>query len=54
MDKEKKELLRRERQIRARALFESGYSIEEISKALGVSETVVKAILKIRKEHNND
>ena len=52
--KEVKEVLQRERQIRARALYESGYTIGEIAKVLNLSESGVKAILKIKKEKNND
>lgn len=53
-NKEKKEAMRRERMIRARALYESGYSVEEISTVLGVSEATVRAILKLGKEKEND
>lgn len=47
-----KELQLSEQRIRARALIESGYSIPDAAKALGVSEGVVRNLLK--EEQNND
>lgn len=50
MKKGKKEK-NRELQIRADVLYSAGYSYAEIAKVLGVSEAVVKRILK---EKEND
>lgn len=47
-----KELQLSEQKIRARVLTESGYSIPDVAKALGVSEGVVRNLLK--EEQNND
>lgn len=47
-----RELQLSEQRIRARALTESGYSIPDVAKALGVSEGVVRNLLK--EEQNND
>ena len=41
----KKDSQKREKQIRALALFESGYSIEEIAQVLDISEQTVKKLL---------
>ena len=49
----KREAKKREKQIRAKALFESGYSIEEIAKALGVSEKTVKWLIKEEENANS-
>ena len=42
----KKEQLRRERQIRASALKDAGYSVADISKTLGLSEGTIRYLLK--------
>ena len=49
---EKKELVRRELQIRARILKEQGYSNSAIAKALGVSEGTLRNILKKEEKDN--
>ena len=50
MKKTKKEK-NRELQIRAEVLYSAGYSYAEIAKTLGLSESVVKRMLK-EKEHD--
>ena len=45
----KKQQIKYERQIRAKALQEGGYSIGEIAKALDVSEGIVRNLLKEQK-----
>ena len=42
----KREAKKREKRIRAKVLFESGFSVEEIAHVMGVSETKIKAFLK--------
>ena len=50
MNKKDKDALKRERCIRAHALAENGYSEAEIAKVLGVSEQIVKKLLKEKKD----
>ena len=52
---EKKERDHREKQIRALALIQSGHSVADVAKALGVSEGTVRHIMKQHeKEKEND
>lgn len=52
---EKKEREHREKQIRALVLMQSGHSAAEVAKVLGVSEGVIKNIMKQHeKEKEND
>ena len=46
----KKEQAKRERQIRIRTLHEAGYSNSEIAKTIGVSEGIVRNLLKKEEE----
>ena len=51
---EKREARAREKQIRVIALNEAGYSVKEIAKAFGVSESVIKNLLKGEKNEQRE